>query len=440
MGEFRMPSLGADMDRGTVTRWLVGPGDAVQRGDIVAVIETDKADVEVEVFQDGTVTELLVDEGAEVAVGTPLAVIDDAGSPASGVGSPTPGERSTSGGSSTCAEEPLAEERLPAEGHSAAPSTTVDRSILGERGGEAGGDGRGRASPRARRLARELGIDAGALAGTGPRGAVTGPDVEQAARRRGAGTEAPEERPTAATRRDSPPGAAPPSSPRPPTGDRSAAMRTAIARAMARSKREIPHYYLTTEIDFSAARGFLDRLNGDRPAIERVLPAALLLKATALAVREVPELNGHWVVDEYRPSEAVHVGVAISLRGGGLVAPAIHHTDTLTIDGLMAALRDLVGRARAGSLRASEMSDGTVTVTNLGDHGAQVVHGVIYPPQVALVGFGAITERPWATGGLLGVRPVVTATLAADHRASDGARGARLLELVDRRLQHPEEL
>jgi pyruvate dehydrogenase E2 component (dihydrolipoamide acetyltransferase) len=217
-------------------------------------------------------------------------------------------------------------------------------------------------------------------------------------------------------------------------------MRAAIARAMARSKREIPHYYLASDIDFSAARAFLDEQNEGRPVTERLLPAAVLVKATALAVRDTPELNGYWIDGEPRASVEVHVGVAISLRGGGLVAPAIHDTDRMNLDGVMAALRDLVARARAGSLRASEMSDPTITVTNLGDQGARLVYGVIYPPQVALVGFGSIAERPWAADGMIGVRPVVTATLAADHRASDGARGARLLDLLDRRLQAPAEL
>jgi pyruvate dehydrogenase E2 component (dihydrolipoamide acetyltransferase) len=150
-------------------------------------------------------------------------------------------------------------------------------------------------------------------------------------------------------------------------------------------------------------------------------------------------MNGTWD-GELRPSTSVHLGVAVSLRGGGRGAPAIHDADTLAIDDLMASLRDLVARARSGRLRASEMSDPTITVTNLGEQGADEVYGVIYPPQVALVGFGRITERPWAVGGMLGVRPTVRMTLAADHRASDGHDGARFLSVIDRLLQTPEEL
>ncbi len=208
---------------------------------------------------------------------------------------------------------------------------------------------------------------------------------------------------------------------------------------MARSKREIPHYYLATTIDMSAALTWTANANATRPVAERLLPAALLLKATALAAREIPATNGFWD-DGFQPSPGVHVGVAVFLRGGGLVAPAIHDADQLGLDALMGALRDLVGRARAGTLRSSEMSDPTITVTNLGEQGVEDVFGVIYPPQVALVGFGRIVERPWAAGGMLGVRPIVRATLAADHRVSDGHEGARFLGVIDRMLQAPEAL
>jgi pyruvate dehydrogenase E2 component (dihydrolipoamide acetyltransferase) len=211
---------------------------------------------------------------------------------------------------------------------------------------------------------------------------------------------------------------------------------------MARSTREIPHYHVSATIDLSAATAWLRTTNEGRPPAERLLMAAVLLKASALAARQVPALNGFWDEENgrLRPSEAVHLGVAVSLRGGGLVAPAIHAADRLTLDELMASLRDLVARARSGRLRSSEMADPTITVTNLGDQGADEVHGVIYPPQVALIGFGRVAERPWAQDGMLGVRPTVRASVAADHRASDGLVGARFLAALDRLMQTPEEL
>ncbi|MEX2256278.1 MAG: dihydrolipoamide acetyltransferase family protein [Acidimicrobiia bacterium] len=463
MGEFRMPSLGADMDTGTITRWLVHPGDTVHRGDIVAVVDTDKADVDVEIFEDGIVEAILVPEGTEVAVGTPLARVTasaPASAPAPGTPSPTAVAPREAGGvapsDAGLAEPPM---RWHEPSAAAAPSPLVRRraeelgidlqTVTGSgtgnsitradveraaddraKGGSPRAEGGGpRASPRARRLAREQGIDLSDVTATGPGGAVVGADVEAS------GTDAAVTPPLA---RSEPSGPSRRSDSR--AADKAVGMRAAIARAMARSKREIPHYYLATDIDLSRAQEHLRQRNETRPVAERVLPATLLLKATALAVRSAPELNGFWVDGELHPSSAVHLGVAISLRGGGGGPPAIHDADGLSIDELMAALRDLVRRARLGSLRASEMSDPTITVTSLGEQGVSTVYGVIYPPQVALVGFGAVSERPWAVDGMVGAHTVVTATLAADHRASDGVRGARLLEVIDRLLQEPEEL
>jgi pyruvate dehydrogenase E2 component (dihydrolipoamide acetyltransferase) len=217
-------------------------------------------------------------------------------------------------------------------------------------------------------------------------------------------------------------------------------MRHAIAAAMARSKREIPHYYLATDIPLARARSWLAERNASRPVTQRVLLAALLLKAVALALVRHRELNGFFRDGAFVPGPGVHVGVAIAIRGGGLIAPAIHDTDAKPLDTLMRELADLVARARALTLKSSEMADATITVTNLGDQGAEVVHGVIYPPQVALVGFGRVAERAWVEDGAIVARPVVTASLAADHRASDGHRGALFLEEVARLLQEPAAL
>jgi pyruvate dehydrogenase E2 component (dihydrolipoamide acetyltransferase) len=266
------------------------------------------------------------------------------------------------------------------------------------------------------------------VTGTGRDGAVTADDV-----RRANATDATSAAPAAPAPVTPAPAAA-------PATDRAEAMRHAIAVLMARSKREVPHYYLSTTIDLGRAMTRVGELNADRPLAQRLVPAALLLKATAAAVRKVPQLNGYWVDDAFAPADQVNLGVAVALRGGGLIAPAIPDADRLDLDALMAALRDLVTRARSGRLRQSEMTNGTLTVTNLGDRGVESVFGVIYPPQVALVGFGRVVERPWAVDGLLGVRPVVTATLSADHRATDGHLGGLFLSAVDELLQKPEDL
>ena len=209
---------------------------------------------------------------------------------------------------------------------------------------------------------------------------------------------------------------------------------------MSRSKREIPHYYLATEINVECAASWLEKRNAALPIGDRVLFAAVELKAVAHALRETPELNGFYERGAFRPGTGMHLGVAVSLRGGGLVAPALHDVDKLSLADLMAQLKDLLRRARSGQLRSSEIADPTITVTNLGDLGVETVFGVIYPPQVALVGLGRSTVKPWVTGGAVAPARVLQATLSADHRVSDGMRGARFLVELDRLLQQPEGL
>lgn len=416
MGDFCMPSLGADMEAGTLVEWHVAPGAHVKRGDVVVLVETQKGIVEVEIWESGVIDRLLVAPGTKVPVGTVLATVRAEETRAVPPVSTTPAPFAVAVPSTTLEGARVSSS---GNGRAATPSTPPQAAM------RSGGEARVRASPAARQLARERGVDISNLHGTGPHGAVTRGDIERAAQP-SVVEEAPQPQstPTAAPSRTS-------------GGD---AMRRAIAAAMTRSKREIPHYYLSSEIDVHGALAWVEAENARRAVGERLLFAPLLLKATALALREVPELNGFYVNDAFRASSAIHVGVAIALRQGGLVAPAIHDVDRLSLGDLMTALRDLVARARSGTLKSSEMTDPTITVTSLGDQGADAVFGVIYPPQVALVGFGTPRERPWAQDGLLGVRPVVVATLSADHRVSDGHRGARFLSAVARRLSDPENL
>jgi pyruvate dehydrogenase E2 component (dihydrolipoamide acetyltransferase) len=209
---------------------------------------------------------------------------------------------------------------------------------------------------------------------------------------------------------------------------------------MSRSKREIPHDYLGAEIDLSTSIGWLGRENERRSVTDRLLPVVLLLKAVARAAREVPEVNGFYVDGAFRSAESVHLGVAISLRRGGLVAPALHDVERKALGDLMRELNDLVARTRGGGLRSSELTDATLTVTSLGDLGVRAVYGVIYPPQVALVGFGRLDVRPWVQDGKVCALPLLTATLAADHRASDGHQGALFLAELRELLQQPQTL
>lgn len=445
-----MPSLGADMEWGILSEWYVTPGDRVERGDIVGVVETRKGSIEVEIFESGVVEELVVEEGTKVPVGEVLARIrveQEAEVTKPGA------ERET---------EPTGPEEAPEVVPSKASPPREGNEVGAVRPEPRGEADRGlRASPAARRRAEEMGVDLGRVRGTGADGAVTLADVEAHAGGRRLVT------PLARRRAeeldvnlDSVEGSGPggritrgdveahagraaeeaPSREKAPGSEEAAGLRDAIARSMARSKREIPHFYLGTRIDMGPALEWIEGENRGRSASERVLPAALLLKATALALREVPELNGFWRDGELQVADRIHVGVGISLRGGGLLAPAMHDVDRQAVGDLSRELVDLVNRARSGRLRSSEVTDATITVTNLGERGVETVYGIIYPPQVALVGFGTITERPWARDGMLAARPVVEATLSADHRATDGHRGGLFLQELEHRLRRPEEL
>lgn len=407
MGEFRMPSLGADMETGKLVEWLVVPGQRVRRGDIVAMVETQKGLFEVEIFADGVMGELLVQPGQTVPVGTVLATIDNG---VAGTGEKPP------------APTDAAAARAGAEPKTApAPAATPGRIAC---------------SPSARQLALELGVDLATVTGTGPHGAIGRGDVEAAARDAGAKPPAPVEPVSPAQAEPSAEKAA--GKPAPTAAMK--AMRQAIAAAVSRSNREIPHYYLESEIDLSRPLKWLEEENRKRSLRERILPVALLVKAVALALREVPELNGFWQNDQLEVRPDIHIGFAVALRQGGLISPAVHHVDQLGVGEVMERLVDLIERTRTGHLRGSEMTDATVSVTSLGDRGVRTVYGVIYPPQVALIGFGRISERPWAEDGMLGVRRCVTATLAADHRATDGHQGALFLEALNRHLNLPETL
>jgi pyruvate dehydrogenase E2 component (dihydrolipoamide acetyltransferase) len=392
MIEFKLPSLGADMDEGKLLEWKVKPGDAVRKGDVVAVVDTTKAAVEVETWQEGVVEALLVEPGTTIPVGTVIARFLAPGEKA-GAAVPAPPPVTKPVPAAAASTAPPAPPALPAM---AVPAPSERRPV----------------SPAARKRARELGIDPEGIAGTGPHGAVTIDDVEKAAVQ-------------------SAPAAAP--------VDRVAEMRKAIAAAMSRSKREIPHYYLSETIPMRRAQDWLAAENARRPLTGRILMAAVQLKAVALALRGFPDLNGTWRDGAYVPSASINTGVAISLRQGGLVAPGIRDVQDLPLDELMAKLADLVKRARAGSLRSSEFSDPTITVTNLGDTGVETTYAVIYPPQVAIVGFGRVAVRPWVEEGTLVAMPAVVATVSADHRVSDGHRGAAFLAELSRRLQEPEK-
>jgi len=424
MAEFTMPALGADMETAQVVQWLVQSGDRVKSGDVVAVVETHKGAIDVECFLDGVIGDL-APLGEALPVGAVLAQVREengAAPTASGVDLHPP---------ATAAAPPV--EAKPAPPPSALtpvmPTAPTLPTIAPSPTKKSPQDPtRARVSPAARHLAQSHGLNPDSLAGHGAEGAVIRRDVEQAIELL-ATSSAPAAQDTTASathvRR---------------AGFDPAQMRQAIAAAMARSKREIPHYYLEESIDFGPATEWIETFNRNRPPDQRLLPAVLMLKAVALALRAVPQLNGFCVDGRFQSSANIHIGWAIALRGGGLVAPAIHHADQMDLPALMVALRNLVQRARAGGLRSSELTDPTITVTSLGDRGAERVQGVIYPPQVAIVGFGRVVQRPWILGEAITVRSIVHCSLAADHRTSDGHLGGQLLAASAQNLQNPDQL
>jgi pyruvate dehydrogenase E2 component (dihydrolipoamide acetyltransferase) len=390
--DYALPSLGADMDVGRVVEWRVGIGDAVSRGDVMAVVETEKSDIDIEIWHDGVVEEFLVELQQEIPVGTPIVRLR-------GV-APVDQAPSREGRPSTLTP--------PATAPATFPPPPPFAAVTPDRGSPAD---RIPASPRARRLAAERGIDLAGVAATGPGGAVVAADVVAAGGSAPADLSSPTDR-----------------------------MRSMIAARMTQSNRDIPHYHLAVDVDVTELERWLRDRNESRPVSERVLPAAAYVRAVALAAARHPELNGRWVDDRFVPADAVNVAMAVSLRRGGLMTPNIEHTDRRSLDEIMAALREHVTAARTGSLKASWMTGATITVTNLGDHGADLVHGVISPPEVALVGVGRPSERAWVADGELVVRRIATVTLAADHRATDGVTGSRFLRTVADLLEHPEEL
>lgn len=371
-GVIRLPSLGADMESAELVEWKIAPGATIHRGDVIALIETDKGLLDLEAFEEGRVAALLAQPGQRLNVGAPMAQLEGAQPAAPTPSAPTPSAAAPS------AARPAARE-------SVAAGPAREQPV--------------RASPAARQRAREAGIDLVGLRGSGPGGAIVLEDVERAA------------------------------SPR--------SMRDALGAAMSRAHREIPHYYASLDVDFEPARAWLDAWNAARPPAERILPAALLLRAVARAATLHPRFNGRFGSAGFEPSTAVHLGVAIAQRGGGLVAPAILDAGALGPAALMAQLRGLVDRARRGHLRSGEFNAATLTVTALGDEGADLVFPIIHAPQVAMVGFGSPRRRPWIVNGEVVARHVVGCTLAADHRVTDGRDGARFLAEIAQQLAVP---
>jgi pyruvate dehydrogenase E2 component (dihydrolipoamide acetyltransferase) len=403
--DITMPSLGADMTEGTLTQWLVKEGEQVNSGDIIAVLETQKGAIDMEVYSSGTIAEIVVEPVIEVPVGTVLARL----------ALTEPSQKSSV---PTSISAPI-----PAVTASEA-STEVDKSIVvSEQVKATDAKVAGvTASPIVRRLAKDQQLNLTGIKGSGPQGAILLNDLTPLLT-----TKIKSENHNLADKTEQ-------------------NMRSAIAAAMAKSKQEIPHFYLSLELDLTNAQQWLQQQNQATPPEEHVLLLALLLKALASSLVKYPKLNGFYQDSTlgqsgaFEQASAIHIGNVISLRQGGLVVSAIHNVDKLSVNEVMKGLRDITKRSRNGHLRSSELMDATITVTNMGERGADSVFGIIYPPQVAILGFGKIREVAKVVNNNVVVAQVLTVSLSADHRVIDGMLAAKFLNYLDKQLQKPERL
>jgi pyruvate dehydrogenase E2 component (dihydrolipoamide acetyltransferase) len=431
ISEVVMPQMGADMVEGTIVKWLKHDGDAVERGEIIAEIETDKANVEIEAFDGGVFRATLASEGDLVPVGTIIAIIaapeDDiskyaATAPASA--SPPVGAQSAAPATGSAAPTtklaptntpvpPATAPALPAEAARplpSAPTARTDRSS--DLSQPPAAPTRLRISPVARNLAEQQNVDLGTIRGTGPDGRIIRRDVEGAI---SAGPSAP---PTTAQ----------------PTAQ--SKMRQAIARRMSQSKREAPHYYLLLDVDMTDAMEFRRQFNETLAAGAHVSINDLIVRACALALQRHPEFNTTLVADQITHHDAQHVCIAIALDDG-LIAPAILDAGTKPLAQIAAGARDLAERAKTGALRPREITDGTFTITNLGAYGVETLIGIIQPPQTAILGVGTVMPQPAVRDGVIVIRQLMKVALSADHRVTDGAQGAQFLSEIKRILEHP---
>lgn len=412
--EVTMPQMGADMTEGTLLKWLKQVGDSVQRGDILAEIETDKATVELEAYESGTILKQLASEGDVVPVGDVIALLGDPSEAAPEVDRKPPAETPA-----RRAIEPEAKERAVASTAAAAPAAETDAS------------GRIRVSPVARRMARDAGVDITALSGSGPDGRILRRDIESAI---AAGTrKAPPAEPAAAR------SAAPAARPAAGAIEGLSKMRQAIARRMTLSKQTQPHYYLTLDIDMTAALAFREQLNASATDEQRVSINDLVVKACAIALDRHPKFNAEFSEEGlvHHERENVCIGVALD---DGLIAPAILDCQSKSLGRIAAESKDLVNRAREGRLKADELSDGTFTITNLGAFGVETLIGIINPPQAAILGVGSVMPQAVVRDGEVVVRQMMKVALSADHRVSDGAEGARFIKEIQALLEGPAAL
>ncbi|ESY09944.1 pyruvate dehydrogenase complex dihydrolipoamide acetyltransferase [Mesorhizobium sp. C386A] len=461
-----MPALSPTMEEGNLSKWLVKEGDKVTPGDVIAEIETDKATMEVEAVDEGTVAKLVVPAGTEgVKVNALIAILagegEDAGAAAKGGGdaapakadakqdkasiSPPVGEmstKSTEGG----AAPPTSQSVAPPSG---LPAISPTKGEISQPSGE-----RTFASPLARRIAKDAGVDVSAVTGTGPHGRVVKADVEAAIA--GGGAKA---APAAKAASAGAPASAPAPAPKAMSDEQVLKlfaegsyelvphdnMRKTIARRLVEAKTTIPHFYLTLDCELDALLALRTQINAAAPTkktdkgeapVYKLSVNDMVIKAMAMALMAVPDANASWTESAMVKHKHADVGVAVSIPGG-LITPIIRHADEKTLSTISNEMKDLASRARSRKLKPEEYQGGTTAVSNLGMFGIKDFAAVINPPHATILAVGAGEQRPVVKNGEIKIANIMSVTLSTDHRAVDGALGAELLVAFKRMIENP---
>lgn len=417
-----MPALSPTMTEGTLANWQANEGDSISSGDVLAEIETDKATMEVEAIDEGTLAKILVVGGTEnVAVNTPIAIMLEDGEDESAL------DGYDTGSALAAAVEAPAAEEVPAAVASA-PSATASTAAPVATPNKNGS--RVFASPLARRIAGNAGLDIGAIAGSGPRGRIVKADVENAIAGGGAKAVAPVTATAAAV-----PAATTP----PPAGNYKeiplTSMRKTIARRLTEAKQTIPHFYLTVESEMDNLMAMRKELNSRSDAY-KISVNDFIIRASALALKRIPAANACWGGDKILQYKDIDISVAVAIEGG-LITPVIRNADQKGLAAISDEMKELAGKAKDGKLMPEEYQGGCFSISNLGMFGIKEFSAVINPPQAAILAVGAGEQRPVVKDGALATAMVMSVTLSCDHRVIDGAMGAELLKHFKGFIQEP---
>ena len=423
--ELKMPALSPTMEEGTLAKWLVKEGDTVASGDILAEIETDKATMEFEAVDEGTISKILVPEGTDgVRVGAPIAIMAGEGEDASAAATPAPAPKKVEASAPAVKlPKPASPPQAPVETPAAPPQAAPAKSA---------GD-RVKASPLARRLAEAQGIDLSSLSGSGPGGRIIRADLGQAAG--GA---------MAAPRAPAPAGGLPSVETELAFTDsvpheivKLSNMRRTIARRLTESKQQIPHIYLTLDVHLDALLKLRGELNASLESRGVKLSVNdMLIKALALALVEVRECNVSFAGDQLIKYSRADISVAVSIPGG-LITPIIADASNKALSKISTEIKDLAERAKEGKLQPAEYQGGTASLSNMGMYGIKHFEAVINPPQAMIMAIGAGEKRPYVINDSLQIATVMSATGSFDHRAIDGADGARLMKAFKELCEKP---